>query len=65
VESADAAPTANSYVVFEELAPRLETPLAAWKEIQAKDLPALNEMMQKNNIPAISPAPEKSKSAVE
>jgi len=65
VESSDAAPTANSNVVFDELAPRLETQVAAWKEIQTKGLPALNELMQKNNIPAISPAPEKSKSAGE
>jgi photosystem II stability/assembly factor-like uncharacterized protein len=59
VEGADAAPTAQEYEVFEELSARLEKQLAAWKEIQAKDLAALNETIQKNKIPAIAPAAEK------
>ncbi len=61
VESADAKPTAQSYVVFEELSGRLEKQLAAWREIQSKDLTALNELMQKNNIAAVAPAAEKPK----
>lgn len=63
VESADAAPTAQSYEVFEELSGRLEKQLSAWKEIQAMDLAALNEAIRKNNIPAIAPAAEKPKEA--
>jgi hypothetical protein len=59
VESADTAPTAQSYVVFDELNGRLEPQLAAWREIQSKDLAALNELMKKNNVPAIAPAAEK------
>jgi photosystem II stability/assembly factor-like uncharacterized protein len=55
VESADAAPTAGSYAVFEELNPKLEAQLVAWKEVQAKDLAALNELIQKSNVPAIAP----------
>ena len=65
VESADAAPTAQSYVVYEELNGRLETQLAAWREIQSKDLAALNELIKKNNIPAIAPAVEKAKEGAE
>jgi len=59
VESADFAPTAASYVVYDELNARLEVQLAAWREIQSKDLAALNAAIQKANIPAIAPAPEK------
>jgi photosystem II stability/assembly factor-like uncharacterized protein len=65
VESADTAPTAQSYAVFEELNGRMETQLAAWREIQSKDLAALNALIQKNNIPAIAPAAEKSKEGAE
>lgn len=38
---------------------RLERQLGVWKEIQAKDLAALNEAIKKNNIPAIATAVEK------
>jgi ABC-type Zn uptake system ZnuABC Zn-binding protein ZnuA len=43
----------------------METQLAAWREIQSKDLAALNDLIQKNNIPAIAPAAEKSKEGAE
>src|SRR5579859_4968163 len=59
VESADAAPTAASFTVYDELNKRLEVQLAAWHEIQSKDLGALNAAIQKANIPAIAPAAEK------
>ena len=59
VESADTAPTAASFTVYEELNARLETQLTAWHEIQSKDLVALNAAIQKANIPAIAPAAEK------
>ncbi len=65
VESADTAPTSQSYAVFDELSGRLETQLTAWREIQAKDLVALNDLIKKNNIDAIAPATEKSKVAAE
>jgi len=59
VESADAAPTAASFTVFDELNSRLEAQLAAWRDIQSKDLAALNALIQKSSIPAIAPAAEK------
>ncbi|MBA0084942.1 MAG: hypothetical protein HRJ53_08100 [Acidobacteria bacterium Pan2503] len=65
VESGDAAPTSQSYAVFDELSGRLETQVTAWREIQAKDLVALNDLIKKNNIEAIAPATEKSKVAAE
>jgi hypothetical protein len=59
IESADTAPTEQSYAVLEDLNRQLETQVTAWKEIREKDLVALNEMMRKRDIPAIAPAPEK------
>jgi hypothetical protein len=63
VESADTAPTAAASKVYEELNKRLEVQLAAWHEIQSKDLAALNAEIQKANIPAIAPAAEKQEKA--
>ncbi|HYL83973.1 MAG TPA: glycosyl hydrolase [Candidatus Angelobacter sp.] len=65
VESADTAPTAQSYVVYDELNARLEPQLAAWRELQSKDLSAFNELMKKNNVPAVAPAAEKAKDSAE
>ena len=59
VDGADTAPTASCLTVFDELNARLETQLAAWRDIQSKDLADLNALIQKNNIPAIAPAAEK------
>ncbi|MGC1618971.1 MAG: hypothetical protein WA765_10845, partial [Candidatus Acidiferrum sp.] len=59
VESADTAPTAASFTVFDELNKRLEVQLAAWHELQSKDLAELNSEIQKAKIPAIAPAAEK------
>jgi len=57
VESADAAPTQQSYEVFQELSGKVEGQLAQWREIVSKDLAALNEMMRKENVPGLSVAP--------
>ena len=59
IEGADTAPTQASYAVFDELNQRLDKELAAWKEFREKDLSALNSQIQKDSIPAISPAPIK------
>ena len=56
VDSADTAPTPAEDAVFAELDQRLETQLTAWREVLAKDLPALNESMHKDKIPAVAPA---------
>jgi photosystem II stability/assembly factor-like uncharacterized protein len=59
VDSADAAPTAAEYAVFAEIDPQLEAQLAKWRDALSKDIPALNEAMQKNSIPLIAPAAAK------
>ena len=56
VDSADTAPTPAEDAVFAELDQRLETQLTAWREVLAKDLPALNESMHKDKVPALAPA---------
>lgn len=54
---ADAAPTQQETAVFDDLN-RQATPLIAqWKQIMSTDVVALNEMMQKENVPAIYVAP--------
>ncbi|MGH9740738.1 MAG: glycosyl hydrolase, partial [Candidatus Acidiferrum sp.] len=63
VESADTAPTAASFAVFEVLNKRLDEQLAAWHELQSKDLASLNAAIQKAHIPAIAPAAEKKEAA--
>jgi photosystem II stability/assembly factor-like uncharacterized protein len=54
VESAEAAPTQQSHAVFDFLKGKIDEQLAKWREVQQKDLPALNEQMKKDNIPVIS-----------
>jgi hypothetical protein len=56
VDSADTGPTASELEVFADLDRRLETQLVKWREVLAKDVPALNEVMQKNNIPLVGPS---------
>ena len=53
VDSADAAPTAAEVGVFTALDQRLEAQLVKWRETLGKDVPALNEAMQKNNVPIV------------
>jgi len=61
VESADTAPTKSSSDVYAELLNRLNVQLSAWREMQAKDLAALNDLIRKSNIPPIAPAAEQKK----
>jgi hypothetical protein len=56
VDSADTAPTPAEEAVFADLDARLEAQLAKWREVLAKDLPALNETMRKDNIPNVAPS---------
>ena len=61
VESADTAPTEQSEVVYKDLEGRLNTQLAAWRDIKEKDLAALNAEIEKAHIPPIAPAAEEKK----
>ena len=59
VESADAAPTKQQYEVFEDLEKQAQPLLAQYRELMSRDLPALNEMVNKQNIPALYVPAEK------
>jgi hypothetical protein len=52
-DSADAAPTQSTIAVFDMLNKRLEEQLAKWQQVLNTDLPALNQLMHSNNVPAI------------
>jgi len=56
VGSADTAPTEQSYAVYDELAKAIDAQVAAWHEIEAKDLASLNEMIRKANIQTLAPS---------
>jgi len=50
LESADAAPTEAELTLFKQLHDRLEKQVAAWKGIAATDVPAVNDLVRKENI---------------
>ncbi|MDP9264195.1 MAG: glycosyl hydrolase, partial [Acidobacteriota bacterium] len=56
VESADGAPPQQVFGVFDHLSGRLAAQLAAWKQISAQDVAALNELIRKQEIPALEAA---------
>jgi photosystem II stability/assembly factor-like uncharacterized protein len=56
IDSADTAPTAAEQAVFAMLDQQLETQLRTWKELQLKDLTALNESMRNLGVPSVAPA---------
>jgi photosystem II stability/assembly factor-like uncharacterized protein len=53
VESAEGKPTRVSYEVFETLNRQLDEQLGKWKQILSSDIPAYNETVQKQSVPAI------------
>jgi inorganic triphosphatase YgiF len=53
VDSADSAPTQVSYEVFAMLNKQLDEQLARWKQILGTDIPAYNEIVKKQEVPAI------------
>jgi photosystem II stability/assembly factor-like uncharacterized protein len=61
VESADAAPTQQSSELFEVLSGQVAAQLAHWNEIAARDTPAFNDSLRKENIPLIWIAPASAK----
>jgi hypothetical protein len=53
VAQADAMPTDQSYVVFSELAARVNDQLQKLAEIMRTDLPAFNKLVREQDIPAV------------
>jgi hypothetical protein len=53
IDNADSAPTKQQYEVFDELQKQAQPLLAQYHELFAKDLPALNDMVNKQSVPVI------------
>jgi photosystem II stability/assembly factor-like uncharacterized protein len=53
VESSDSAPTQVSYEVFDMLSQQLDEQLTKWKQILGTDIPAYNDVVRKQEVPAI------------
>jgi hypothetical protein len=57
VESAEGRPTQASFEVFAMLSRQLDEQLAKWKQILNTEVPAYNDAVQKQNVPAIVVGP--------
>jgi len=64
VETNDAAPNAADYTVYNLLKGQIDEQVAAWGQLQKKDLASLNEMMKKAKVEFISVAPPKGAEAM-
>jgi len=53
VEAGDGAPTRQQYEVFKLLRGHLDEELAAWKKVLAADVPALNDLIKKSDVPVL------------
>jgi hypothetical protein len=53
VGSADTAPTQAAYDVYDMLNKQLVAQMAKWRQIVQTDLPAYNDIVQKQQIPAV------------
>jgi photosystem II stability/assembly factor-like uncharacterized protein len=58
VESADTKPTKQSYDLYTELAGRIDEQLAKFKQVVDTDLPAFNNLVKTENVPAVILKPE-------
>jgi photosystem II stability/assembly factor-like uncharacterized protein len=59
VDSADTAPTAQSYTVYDRLNGEITPPLEQWDEARKKDVPNLNKEATKAGIPIVGVMPAK------
>jgi photosystem II stability/assembly factor-like uncharacterized protein len=53
VGGAEAAPTAQSYAVYDELVAAIDAELAKLSQIMKTDVPAFNQLVRDQNIPAV------------
>jgi photosystem II stability/assembly factor-like uncharacterized protein len=53
VASADVAPTAQSYAVYDELAAKIDAELQTLERVLAEDVPAFNRLVHEQDVPAI------------
>ncbi len=57
VQSADAAPTDQSYAVYDELVVQIDAQLARLAQIIKTDVPAFNQLVHDQNVPAVTVKP--------
>ena len=57
VQSADAAPTDQSYAVYDELVAQIDAQLAKFAAIMKNDVPAFNQLVRDQNVPAVTVKP--------
>lgn len=57
VSSADAAPTDQSYAIYDELVVQIDGQLAKLAQIMKTDVPAFNQLVREQNIPAVTVKP--------
>jgi hypothetical protein len=57
VSSADAAPTDQSYAVYDELVVQIDAQLAKLAQIMKTDVSAFNQLVRDQNIPAVTVKP--------
>jgi len=53
VDDVEAAPTTQSYAVYDELAAAIDAELAKLSQIMKTEIPALNQLVRDQNIPAV------------
>jgi photosystem II stability/assembly factor-like uncharacterized protein len=53
VGSAETAPTQQSYEVYDDLTKQLNEQLAKWKDVVATDIPAYNNLVKQQDVPAV------------
>lgn len=58
VASGDGAPTAQSYLVYEELAGKIDAQLRSLDEVLQNDLTAFNKLVRDENVPAVFVKPK-------
>jgi hypothetical protein len=49
----DAAPTDQSYVVYEDLTTKIDAQLGRLRQVIDTDVPAFNAMVREQNVPAV------------
>src|SRR5262249_48331750 len=53
VGSAESAPTAQSYAVYEDLVGQIDAELQKLNKIMKTDVPAFNQLVKEQNVPAV------------
>jgi photosystem II stability/assembly factor-like uncharacterized protein len=53
IEAADGSPTQQDYLVFDNLHGRLQAQLTGWRQIASAEVPSVNELVRKENVPLV------------